>query len=123
MVNNNTPSTAAITGCDALVAAPAARRRTLSPRGLTTGDTLVVNGTTFTFAAGSTSSGTNIGIGDNVTDLLSTINAAVATSVDLGRRDHHQHPARAGLHLSAARRWPSSACPRMTGDGLARARR
>jgi flagellin len=39
----------------------------------TTTDTLVVNGTTFTFTAGSTSSGTTIGIGDNVGDLLSAI--------------------------------------------------
>jgi flagellin len=40
----------------------------------TTSDTLVVNGTTFTFTAGATSSGTSIGIGDNVGDLLSAIN-------------------------------------------------
>jgi flagellin-like hook-associated protein FlgL len=39
----------------------------------TTSDTLVVNGTTFTFTAGATSTGTSIGIGDNVGDLLSAI--------------------------------------------------
>src|SRR6201996_6737606 len=39
----------------------------------TTGDTLVVNGVTFSFVAGSTSTGTSIGIGDNVGDLLSAI--------------------------------------------------
>src|SRR6202034_2811099 len=38
-----------------------------------TTDTLVVNGTTFSFVAGSTSTGTSIGIGDNVGDLLSAI--------------------------------------------------
>ncbi|HEY7843853.1 MAG TPA: flagellin, partial [Bradyrhizobium sp.] len=38
-------------------------------------DTLVVNGTTFTFVAGTTSTGTSIGIGDNVGDLLNAINA------------------------------------------------
>ncbi len=45
--------------------------------GFTTSDTLVVNGTTFTFTAGSTSSGTTIGIGDTVTHLLSAIDAVV----------------------------------------------
>ncbi len=40
-----------------------------------TSDTLVVNGTTFTFVAGTTSTGTSIGIGDNVGDLLNAINA------------------------------------------------
>jgi hypothetical protein len=44
--------------------------------GFNTTDTLVVNGTTFSFVAGTTSSGTNIGIGDNVGDLLSAINSA-----------------------------------------------
>jgi len=43
--------------------------------GLTTTDTLVVNGTTFTFTAGTSSTGTTIGIGDNVGDLLSAIDA------------------------------------------------
>jgi flagellin len=41
--------------------------------GFTTSDTLVVNGTTFTFTAGATSTGTSIGIGDNIGDLLSAI--------------------------------------------------
>jgi flagellin len=39
----------------------------------TTTDTLVVNGTTFSFTAATTSSGTTIGIGDNIGDLLSAI--------------------------------------------------
>src|SRR5215472_16931041 len=41
--------------------------------GFTIGDTLVVNGTSFTFTAGTSSSGTTIGIADNVGDLLSAI--------------------------------------------------
>src|SRR5262249_32503776 len=41
--------------------------------GFTTTDTLVVNGTTFSFIAGTSSSGTTIGIGDNIGDLLSAI--------------------------------------------------
>src|SRR5690242_18421951 len=47
---------------------------------ITTTDTLVVNGTTFTFTTGTSSSGTSIGIGDTVAHLLSTINAAVGVS-------------------------------------------
>jgi len=39
----------------------------------TTTDTLVVNGTSFTFSTATTSSGTTIGIGDTVGDLLSAI--------------------------------------------------
>ncbi len=48
--------------------------------GFTTTDTLTVNGTTFTFVAGTTSTGTSIGIGDNVGDLLSAINAVTGGS-------------------------------------------
>ena len=47
---------------------------------ITTGDTLVVNGTTFTFVAGSTSSGTNIGVGDTLTHLLAAIDAVTGAS-------------------------------------------
>ena len=43
---------------------------------LTTSDSLVVNGVTFSFAATSSSSGTSIGIGDTVAHLLSTVDAA-----------------------------------------------
>jgi flagellin-like hook-associated protein FlgL len=42
---------------------------------LTTADTLVVNGTTFTFTTGTTSTGSTIGIGDTIGHLLSAINA------------------------------------------------
>ena len=50
---------------------------------ISTTDTLVVNGTTFTFTAGTTSSGTNIGIGDTVAHLLSTINAAAGVTASV----------------------------------------
>ena len=46
----------------------------------TTTDTLTVNGTTFTFVAGTTSTGTSIGIGDNVGDLLNAINTVTGGS-------------------------------------------
>jgi flagellin len=47
----------------------------ISGTAITPGGTLVVDGTTFTFIAGSSSSGTNIGVGDTVGDLLSKIDA------------------------------------------------
>ena len=50
---------------------------------LATSDTLVVNGTTFTFTTGTSSSGTSIGIGDNVGDLLSTLNAVAGVTASL----------------------------------------
>jgi flagellin-like hook-associated protein FlgL len=47
---------------------------------IATGDTLVVNGTTFSFVAGNTSTGTNIGIGDSVSDLLAHIASATGVT-------------------------------------------
>jgi flagellin len=54
--------------------------------GITATDTLVVNGTTFTFTAGSSSSGTSIGIGDTLAHLLSAIDAVAGgtSSVSAG---------------------------------------
>jgi len=49
-----------------------------------TSDTLVVNGITFTFTTGTSSSGTSIGIGDNVGDLLSAITAATGVGASVG---------------------------------------
>ena len=51
--------------------------------GMVTGDKLIVNGTTFNFVSGATSSGTNIGITDDVGDLLSTINSAAGVTASL----------------------------------------
>ena len=50
---------------------------------LATSDTLVINGTTFTFSTAATSSGTSIGIGDTVGHLLSTINAQAGVTATL----------------------------------------
>ena len=50
---------------------------------IATSDTLVVNGTTFAFVAGTSSSGTSIGIGDTVAHLLSTINAAAGVTASI----------------------------------------
>jgi flagellin len=117
VVDNNSTSTAAITGATLLSGTSSSTSHSLAS-GLTTGDTLVVNGTTFTFAAGSTSSGTSIGIGDNVTDLLATINAAVGTTTSLSAGAITINPSVSGLTLSGtalAKLGLSS----VTGDGLA----
>jgi len=47
---------------------------------ITTGDTLTVNGIVFTFVAGSVSAGTNIGVGDTVSNLLAAIDAVTGAS-------------------------------------------
>ena len=71
-LNNNDTTAAAISATTALSGTSTATSNDLVSS-FTTTDTLVVNGTTFTFTAGTTSSGTSIGIGDNVGDLLSAI--------------------------------------------------
>jgi flagellin len=78
VVQNALTAPANITGATTL--SGAANTNSLSTA-LTTGSTLVVDGTTFTFVAGSSSSGTNIGIGDTVTHLLAAIDAVTGATV------------------------------------------
>jgi flagellin-like hook-associated protein FlgL len=52
--------------------------------GFTTSDTLVVNGTTFTFTSSATSTGTTIGITDNIGDLLSAIDKVTGGTSSIG---------------------------------------
>jgi len=78
-VNTNATTPVAISTSTLLSGAAATSSNDLAT-GLTTADTLVVNGTTFTFTAGSTSTGTSIGIGDNLGDLLSAINTVTGGS-------------------------------------------
>jgi hypothetical protein len=59
-----------------------------------------VNGVTFTFVAGATSSGTSIGIGDSVTDLLSTIDSAAGITSSITGGAITLTPGTAGLTLS-----------------------
>ncbi len=73
-VNNDNGTPAAITTTTKLSGTASSTSNDLSTA-FTTTDTLVVNGTTFSFVAGTTSTGTSIGIGDNVGDLLAAINA------------------------------------------------
>jgi flagellin len=69
-LSNNLATPAAISASTALSGGTTANDLA---NGFTTTDTLVVNGTTFSFIAGTSSSGTTIGIGDNIGDLLSAI--------------------------------------------------
>jgi flagellin len=63
-------------------------------------DTLVVNGVTFTFTAGTTSTGTSIGIGDTVTHLLSAINAVTGGTSAVTNGAISINPTTSGLTLS-----------------------
>ena len=86
--------------------------------GFTTGDTLVVNGTVFTFTAGSTSSGTSIGIGDNVGDLLSAIDRVSGGSSSIASNGAITlNPGVFGLTLGGSALSKLNLSP-VTGDGL-----
>src|ERR1700758_2142234 len=74
VTNDNTTAAAAITGSTFLSGTAGTSSNDLAT-GITATDTLVVNGTTLTFTATSSSSGTQIGIGDTVTHLLAAIDA------------------------------------------------
>jgi flagellin len=84
--------------------------------GITTSDTLVVNGTTFSFVAGSTSTGTNIGIGDSVSDLLAHIASATGVTGSVSNGAITFTPTSAGLTLSGAALGKLGLTT--TGDGL-----
>ncbi len=113
--NDDTTTAVAITSSTLLSGTAGTSSNDLAT-GITTGDTLVVNGTTFTFVAGSTSSGTNIGIGDNVGDLLSTINTAVGTTSSISAGAITFTPPAAGLTLSGTALAALGLAT--TGDGL-----
>jgi flagellin len=77
--NDNLSGAAAITGATLLSGTAASGSNNLAS-GITTGDTLTVDGVTFTFVSGSVSAGTNIGVGDSVTHLLAAIDAVTGTT-------------------------------------------
>ncbi|MGJ4893013.1 flagellin [Bradyrhizobium sp. HKCCYLR20261] len=80
VVNNDNLSTAvAITGTTRLSGTATSTSNNLAT-GITTGDTLTVNGVVFTFVAGSVSAGTNIGVGDTVSNLLAAIDSVTGAS-------------------------------------------
>jgi flagellin len=80
VVNDDLASAVSITGSTLLSGTASSTSDDLAS-GITTGDTLTVNGTTFTFVAGTSSTGTNIGIGDSVAHLLSAIDTVTGASV------------------------------------------
>src|SRR5262249_48215523 len=79
VTNDNLTSAANITSPTKLSGTATSTSNDLSS-GITVGDTLTVDGTTFTFVAGNVSAGTNIGVGDTVGNLLSAIDAVTGTS-------------------------------------------
>ena len=99
VLNDNTSTAVAITGSTKLSGTPGTSSNDLASS-ITTGDTLVVNGTTFTFIAGTSSSGTNIGVGDSVTNLLSTIQSATGVTSSITAGAITLTPPAAGLTLS-----------------------
>ncbi|MGA7807201.1 flagellin, partial [Bradyrhizobium sp.] len=78
-VNNDNSTPAAISGSTLLSGTGSSTSNDLASA-LTTSDTLTVDGVTFKFVAGTSSAGTNIGIGDNVSDLLAAIDAVTGTT-------------------------------------------
>jgi len=98
-VNNDNGTPAAITGATLLSGTASSTSNDLST-GITTADTLVVNGTTFTFAATSSSSGTSIGIGDSVNHMLALIDAVSNASATITNGAITLTPSPAGLTLS-----------------------
>ncbi|WP_257169006.1 flagellin [Bradyrhizobium sp. SRS-191] len=78
-VNNDNTTPVAITGTTRLSGTPGSSSNDLASS-VTTGDTLVVNGVVFTFVAGSVSAGTNIGVGDTVSNLLAAIDSVTGAT-------------------------------------------
>jgi flagellin-like hook-associated protein FlgL len=78
-VNNDNTTPVAITGSTKLSGTSSSTSNDLASS-ITTGDTLTVNGVVFSFVAGSVSAGTNIGIGDTVSNLLAAIDAVTGAS-------------------------------------------
>jgi hypothetical protein len=109
-------SAAAITGATKLSGAGGTTSSNDLATAITTGDTLVVNGTTFTFVTGTSSTGTSIGIGDSVSDLLSTIATATGVTGTVSGGAITFTPSAAGLTLSGNAL--GSLGLSTTGDGL-----
>jgi hypothetical protein len=97
--NDNTGTAVAITTATVLSGTGTTSSNDLATA-IATSDTLVVNGTTFAFVAGTSSSGTSIGIGDTVAHLLSTINAAAGVTASISGGAITVAGSTAGLTLS-----------------------
>src|SRR4051812_12920738 len=95
--DNTTP--AVITGSTKLSGTAGSTSNDLASN-ITSGETLVVNGTTFSFITGTSSTGTSIGIGDTVTNLLAAIQTATGVTASITAGAITLTPPAAGLTLS-----------------------
>ncbi|WP_315765734.1 MULTISPECIES: flagellin [unclassified Bradyrhizobium] len=119
VLNDNLTAAAAITSSTKLSGTASSTSNDLATA-FTTTDTLTVNGTTFTFIAGSTSSGTSIGIGDTVGNLLSAIQTATGISGSISASGAITlTPPPTGLTLSGSAGTLAKLGLSQVGDGLA----
>ncbi|CAL78754.1 Putative flagellin protein, C-terminus [Bradyrhizobium sp. ORS 278] len=118
VVQNDATTSSAITGSTKLSGTSGSSSNDLAT-GITSGETLVVNGTTFTFVTGTSSSGTTIGIGDTVSNLLSTIQTATGVTGSVSAGAITLTPPAAGLTLSGSSGTLAKLGLSTVGDGLA----
>uniref|UniRef100_UPI0028EC2649 flagellin N-terminal helical domain-containing protein n=1 Tax=Bradyrhizobium sp. SZCCHNPS1003 TaxID=3057330 RepID=UPI0028EC2649 len=117
VVQNDNTTPAAITGSTKLSGTAGTASNNLAT-GITSGETLVVNGTTFTFVTGTSSSGTNIGIGDSVSNLLSAIQTQTGVTASITAGAITLTPPAAGLTLSGSTGTLGKLGLTAVGDGL-----
>ncbi|MGY3451241.1 flagellin N-terminal helical domain-containing protein [Bradyrhizobium sp. USDA 4353] len=117
VLNDNTTAVA-ITGSTKLSGTAGTSSNDLAT-GITSGETLVVNGTTFSFVTGTSSTGTSIGIGDTVSNLLSAIQTATGVTSSITAGAITLTPPAAGLTLSGSSGTLAKLGLSAVGDGLA----
>ncbi|XUM23438.1 flagellin [Bradyrhizobium oligotrophicum S58] len=117
VLNDNTSSAVAITGSTKLSGTAGTASNNLAT-GITSGETLVVNGTTFTFVTGTSSSGTDIGIGDSVSNLLSAIQTQTGVTASITAGAITLTPPASGLTLSGSTGTLAKLGLTAVGDGL-----
>ncbi|MGJ4906825.1 flagellin [Bradyrhizobium oligotrophicum] len=117
VVQNDNTTPAAITGSTKLSGTSGSSSNDLST-GITSGETLVVNGTTFTFVTGTSSTGTNIGIGDSVSNLLSAIQTQTGVTASITAGAITLTPPASGLTLSGSTGTLGKLGLTAVGDGL-----
>ncbi|WP_315804311.1 flagellin [Bradyrhizobium sp. SZCCHNS3002] len=117
VVQNDNTTPAAITGSTKLSGTSGSSSNDLAT-GITSGETLVVNGTTFTFVTGTSSTGTNIGIGDSVSNLLSAIQTQTGVTASITAGAITLTPPASGLTLSGSTGTLGKLGLTAVGDGL-----
>ncbi|WP_257169982.1 flagellin [Bradyrhizobium sp. SRS-191] len=116
-VQNDNTTPAAITGSTKLSGTSGTSSNDLASS-ITSGETLVVNGTTFSFITGTSSTGTSIGIGDSVSNLLSAIQTATGVTASITAGAITLTPPAAGLTLSGSSGLLGKLGLSAVGDGL-----